>query len=144
MGELRSHKPSTEKRKKYSWELYKPGENIDMQLYKTTKTSTIPVQKDTIPVSGESLEEGMATHSSVLTWRIPRTEEPGGLQPMESQRDTTEVTDTRMRVGFSGCGQQVVHRLNCQVSFRQTTKWFSDERRKLPTFPDFLDFYRLL
>ena len=115
-----------------------------MQLYKTTKTSTIPVQKDTIPVSGESLEEGMATHSSVLTWRIPRTEEPGGLQPMESQRDTTEVTDTRMRVGFSGCGQQVVHRLNCQVSFRQTTKRFSDERRKLPTFPDFLDFYRLL
>ena len=63
-----------------------------MQLYKTTKTSTIPVQKDTIPVSGESLEEGMATHSSVLTWRIPRTEEPGGLQPMESQRNTTEVT----------------------------------------------------
>ena len=54
----------------------------------------------------------MATHSSVLTWRIPRTEEPGGLQPMESQRDTTEVTDTRMRVGFSSCSQQVVHRLN--------------------------------
>ena len=27
-----------------------------------------------------SLEEGMATHSSVLAWRIPWTEEPGGLQ----------------------------------------------------------------
>ena len=28
----------------------------------------------------------MVTHSSILTWRIPRTEEPGGLQSMESQR----------------------------------------------------------
>ena len=27
-------------------------------------------------------EEGMATHSSILAWRIPRTEEPGGLQSM--------------------------------------------------------------
>ena len=26
------------------------------------------------------LEEGMATHSNILAWRIPRTEEPGGLQ----------------------------------------------------------------
>ena len=32
------------------------------------------------------LEEGMATHSSILAWRIPWTEEPGGLQPMGSQR----------------------------------------------------------
>ena len=34
----------------------------------------------------DSLEEEMATRSSVLTWRIPRTEEPGGLQSMGSQR----------------------------------------------------------
>ena len=27
----------------------------------------------------EPLEEGMATHASILAWRIPRTEEPGGL-----------------------------------------------------------------
>ena len=33
-----------------------------------------------IPGSGRSLEEGMATHSSTLAWRIPWTEEPGGLQ----------------------------------------------------------------
>ena len=32
-----------------------------------------------IPGLGRSLEEGMATHSSILAWRIPRTEEPGGL-----------------------------------------------------------------
>ena len=34
----------------------------------------------------EPLEEGMATLSSVLAWRIPWTEEPGGLQSVESQR----------------------------------------------------------
>ena len=34
----------------------------------------------------DPLEEGMATHSSILGWRIPWTEEPGGLQSMGSQR----------------------------------------------------------
>ena len=32
------------------------------------------------------LEKGMATHSSILAWRIPWTEEPGGLQSMGLQR----------------------------------------------------------
>ena len=32
------------------------------------------------------LEEGMATHSSILAWRSPMDREPGGLQSMESQR----------------------------------------------------------
>ena len=31
-------------------------------------------------------EEGMATHSSILAWRILRTEEPGGLQSIESKK----------------------------------------------------------
>ena len=34
----------------------------------------------------DPLEEGMASHSSVLAWRILWTEEPGGPQPMGSQR----------------------------------------------------------
>ena len=34
----------------------------------------------------DPLEEGMATHSSILAWRIPWTEEPGGLQSKGSQR----------------------------------------------------------
>ena len=34
----------------------------------------------------EPLEEGMATHSSILAWRIPWTEEPGGLEFIGSQR----------------------------------------------------------
>ena len=32
----------------------------------------------------DPLEKGMATHSSILAWRIPWMEEPGGLQSMES------------------------------------------------------------
>ena len=34
----------------------------------------------------DPLEEGMATHYSILAWRIPWTEEPGGLQSMGSHR----------------------------------------------------------
>ena len=34
----------------------------------------------------DPLEKGMATHSSILAWRIPWTEEPGGLQSMGLQR----------------------------------------------------------
>ena len=40
-----------------------------------------------IPGSGTSPGEEMATHSSILAWRIPWTEEPGGLQFTGSQRD---------------------------------------------------------
>ena len=32
----------------------------------------------------DALEEGVATHSGILAWRIPGTEEPGGLQSMGS------------------------------------------------------------
>ena len=43
--------------------------------------------------SGRSLEEGMATHSSILAWRIPWTEEPGGLQSIGSQRVRHNCSD---------------------------------------------------
>ena len=43
----------------------------------------------------DPLEKGMATHSSILAWSIPWTEEPGGLQSMGSQRaGHTWVTNT--------------------------------------------------
>ena len=39
----------------------------------------------------DSLEKGMATHSSILSWRIPWTEEPSGLHPCgHKESDTTE------------------------------------------------------
>ena len=49
----------------------------------------LPEMKETWVQSlgGEDrLEEGMATHSGMLAWRIPWAEEPGGLQSIESQR----------------------------------------------------------
>ena len=48
---------------------------------------------DWIPRSGNTLERKMATHSSILAWRIPWTEEPGGLQFMESQKSRTRLSD---------------------------------------------------
>ena len=54
----------------------------------------LPVTQDTWvqPLGWEDpLEKGMASYSSILAWRIPGTEEPGGLQSMGLQRsDTTE------------------------------------------------------
>ena len=42
----------------------------------------------------DPLEEGMATHSSILAWRIPRTVEPGGLQSIELRRvSMTEASE---------------------------------------------------
>ena len=42
----------------------------------------------------DPLEEGMATHYNILAWRIPWTEEPGGLQSIGSQRSNmTEATE---------------------------------------------------
>ena len=46
------------------------------------------VQRTQVQSLGEEdpLEKGTAVKSSILAWRIPRTEEPGGLQSMGSQR----------------------------------------------------------
>ena len=38
----------------------------------------------------DPLEKGLATHSSILAWRIPWTEKPGQLQSMMSESNTTE------------------------------------------------------
>ena len=41
----------------------------------------------------DSLEKGTATHSSILDWRIPRTEEPGRLQSIESTKSQTRLSN---------------------------------------------------
>ena len=45
----------------------------------------------------DPLEKEMATHSSILAWRIPRTEEPGGLQSMGLQRVGHDSVHTHTR-----------------------------------------------
>ena len=52
----------------------------------------MPAMQEPQEIQGQSLgqkdplEKGMATHSNILAWRIPWTEEPGGVQSMELQR----------------------------------------------------------
>ena len=62
-------------------------QELDFLVAQTGKN--LPAMQETqIQSLGQknSLEKGMATHSSILAWRIPWTEEPGGLQPMGLQR----------------------------------------------------------
>ena len=48
----------------------------------------------------DPLEKGIATHSSIIAWRIPWTEEPGRLQSMRSQRvGRNRVTNTLTSAG---------------------------------------------
>ena len=65
----------------------------------------------------DSLKKEVATHSSILAWKIPWTEEPGGLQSMWSQRVwhdwVTEHTHT------------YIIALQCCVSFCWTITWIS-------------------
>ena len=46
----------------------------------------------------DSLDKGMANHSSILAWIIPWTEEPGGLQSVRSQRAGHEYLKTKIMV----------------------------------------------
>ena len=48
----------------------------------------------------DPLEKEMATHSSILAWEIPWTEEPGGLQSMGSQRVRQETEQLSMHALF--------------------------------------------
>ena len=53
----------------------------------------VPAVRETwVPSLGweDPLEKGMSTHSSIIAWEIPVTEEPGGLQSMGSQSDAPE------------------------------------------------------
>ena len=72
-----------------------PGEGIDYPLQYSW--ASLVAQKVKNPLAmretwvrslgrEDPLKEGMATYSSTLAWRIPWTEEPGGLQSMGSQR----------------------------------------------------------
>ena len=58
---------------------------------------TLPVNSGHIGIQSlgqeEPLEKEMATHSSILAWEIPWTEEPGGLQSMESQKSRAQLSD---------------------------------------------------
>ena len=55
---------------------------------------------DSIPGVGRYPEKEMVTHSSILAWEIPRTEEPGGLPSIGSQRVTQKLSMHMHGVGI--------------------------------------------
>ena len=73
-----------------------------------------------IPGLGISPGGGMATHSGILAWRIPRTEEPGGLWSMRcKESDTTEVTENALTYIYQYGGNTVYGvLLYCLTSFQ--------------------------
>ena len=64
------------------WARCKGHQSIWQFIKVVTLTTLIPLNKKVVC----KMETGMATHPSILAWRIPRTEEPGGLQSTGSQR----------------------------------------------------------
>ena len=49
----------------------------------------------------DPLEKEMATHSGILAWRIPQTEEPGGLQSMGPQNSWTKLSNKQSQRNHS-------------------------------------------
>ena len=57
----------------------------------------------------DPLEEGMATHSSILAWRIPWTEEPGGLQSIGLQKVRHDCSDLALTPRSSLSKKGIIH-----------------------------------
>ena len=67
--------------------MYGYGRVLQSDLTQIVKNPPVMQEAQVQPLGWEDpLEKGMATHSSILAWRIPWTEEPGGVQSMRSQR----------------------------------------------------------
>ena len=64
----------------------------------------------------DPLEKGMATHSSILAWRIPWTEEPGGLQFMGSQRVQKDINWDIRNINWEG-DKRIEFFFNMQTRF---------------------------
>ena len=65
-------------------EVFLKGHSMEASpVAQTVKNLPAMPETQVQPLDQENpLEKGMATHTSILAWRIPRAEEPGGLQPM--------------------------------------------------------------
>ena len=86
----------------------------------------------------DPLEEGVTTHSSILAWRIPWTEEPGGLQSMGSQRVRHDGSDLALKrqeptVYTEPWGFTVsLPRLRKQHPLHLPTQWLENKTRLFP------------
>ena len=94
------------------------------------KDSTCQCRKQERRVSSlgqeDPLEEGMATYSSILAWRIPWTEEPGGLQSMGSlESDTTERLHFHFSLSCIGEGNGNPLQCPCLENPRDGGAWWA-------------------
>ena len=72
------------------------------------------------------LEKEMATHSSILTWRIPWAEEPGGLQSMgHKESDTTERLHFHFSLSCIGEGNGNPLQCSCLENPRNGGAWWA-------------------
>ena len=71
----------------------------------------------------DPLQKGMATHSSILAWEIPWTEEPGGLQSMGSESDTTERPSVYTHTPWSH--KTVMHKCMATAGFGHCRLWLA-------------------
>ena len=85
---------------------------------------------------GDPLEESMATHSSILAWRIPWTEETGRLQSVGSE-SRTELTTT-MIVWASLVAQSVKNLPAVQETWVQSLSWEDRLEEGMATHPSIL------
>ena len=72
------------------------------------------MQETRVPSLGweDSLEKGMATHSSILAWEIPWTEKPGGLHSMGLQKETAKLS-SEVAVPYHFTFPQVISESSC-------------------------------
>ena len=78
-------------------------------------------------VGQDPLEKGMATHSSIFAWRIPRTEEPGRLQSMGLQEGWSGLSTHAQKPVYQWTlrgHQHMKHRMACVLFFSTKYLWF--------------------
>ena len=89
-----------------------PYVGIDLAIYKETRLWSLDQE--------DSLEKEMATHSSILAWRIPRTEEPGGYNPWgHKESDMTEQLSAHIHTR-SQSPRKLTHWLKDQLRFSKS------------------------
>ena len=76
--------------------LIKPVTTLELGFPGGSVVKNLPAKQETWVLSfgqEEPLEKEMVTHSSILAWKNPQTEEPGKLQPMGLQKSWTQLSD---------------------------------------------------
>ena len=87
-------------------------------------SSLFQPQQDPLPIKLYRVEKEMATHSSILAWEIPWTEEPGGLQSMRSLRvGTTEQLHFHFSLSCIGEGKANPLQCSCLENPRDRGAW---------------------